>query len=62
MQQTGLVGTISGGTIWRWLSKDAELAHRLHNFESHFAKIGKPFEWTLPATTLTKGLELEKLL
>ena len=34
-----------------------ELADRLHNFESHFAKIGKPFEWTFTRDDLTNLLE-----
>ena len=38
----------------------AELADRLRNFESHFARIGKPFEWTFTRhdlTTLLKKLD-----
>ena len=35
----------------------AELADRLRTFESHFAKIGKPFEWTFTRDDLTKLLK-----
>ena len=35
----------------------AELADRLRNFESHFAKIGVPFEWTFTRDDLTKLLK-----
>ena len=35
----------------------AELADRLRNFESHFARIGKPFEWTFTRDDLTKLLK-----
>ena len=35
----------------------AELADRLRSFESHFAKIGKPFEWTFTRDDLTKLLK-----
>jgi len=35
----------------------AELADRLRSFESHFAEIGKPFEWTFTRDDLTKLLK-----
>ena len=36
----------------------AELADRLRNFERHFAKIGKPFEWTFTRHDLTDLLKI----
>ena len=46
MQESGLVGTISGSTIWRWLSKDAirPWQHRSWLFprDPHFAQKAAP--------------------
>ena len=33
------------------------LADRLRNFETHFAKTSKPFEWTFTRDDLTKLLK-----